>query len=424
MNIAKTSFLSGIAVLIRIATNLLINKFLAIYVGVSGYALIGQFQSLASVVTAFGSGAINNGVVKYTAEYTTDDSKRSAIWGAALIMSIIGSLLCALVLAIFRSPLSVFLLGSEEYSEVILLLGLFLLLFVLNGLMLSVLNGLKAVPQLISANIGGSVLSGVISIYLVSNFGIWGALVALSTSQGVAFFLTLFIFIRTVKIDWRKLFFKPDGRSFKLLSAFAFMSATTAIVGPAGQVLIRDQLVLIMDLQGAGLWQALFKISETHLLLLTSTLTVYFLPRLAEISDGNELITEIKNTYRFVIPLVLASSVALYVLRNPLIEIMLSQEFLAITAVMGLYLIGDSIKIASWVMSFTMVSHARTKAFIITEIVFTGLYVASSIVFAKSWGLKGTAMAYVLTYLIYWIVMFWLVIDLKTKLNKQVTNHG
>ena len=295
MNIAKTSFLSGIAVLVRIATNLLVNKFLAIYVGVSGYAVIGQFQSLVSVVTTFGSGAINNGVIKYTSEYASDHDKRVAIWSTALVMGIAGSLIFASILIGYRIELSVLLLGSEEYSGVMVLLGLSLSLFVLNGLMLAVLNGLKEVHYLITANIGGSVISGVIAIYLVTHFDLWGALVALAISQGVAFFLTLFVFLRVVTIDWKSLFFKANRRSFKLLSAFALMSATTAIVGPTGQVLIRDQLAVFLDLQTAGLWQALFKFSETHLLLLTSTLTVYFLPRLSEIADGDELIAEIKK---------------------------------------------------------------------------------------------------------------------------------
>lgn len=75
MNLLKTSFLNGVAVLIKTATMFILNKILAIYVGPAGYAAIGQFQNFIQIITTFAGSAINTAVIKYTAEYHEDEAK-------------------------------------------------------------------------------------------------------------------------------------------------------------------------------------------------------------------------------------------------------------------------------------------------------------------------------------------------------------
>ena len=83
MNLLKTSALNGIAVLIKTATMFILNKILAIYVGPSGYAAIGQFQNFIQIVTTFAGGAINTAVVKYTAEYYESEQRQRVVWQTA-----------------------------------------------------------------------------------------------------------------------------------------------------------------------------------------------------------------------------------------------------------------------------------------------------------------------------------------------------
>ena len=76
MTFIKTSLLNGIAVTVKLLTFLGINKLLSLYVGPIGYAFLGQYQNLITVVTTFASGAITTGVTKYTAEYYYDEKKQ------------------------------------------------------------------------------------------------------------------------------------------------------------------------------------------------------------------------------------------------------------------------------------------------------------------------------------------------------------
>jgi PST family polysaccharide transporter len=85
--------------------------------------------------------------------------------------------------------------------------------------------------------------------------------------------------------------------------------------------------------------------------------------------------------------------------------------------VMGWQLLGDVLKIGSWVLAYTMVSHARTRAFVVTEVCFAGLLCGLTLWFSAMWGLRGTALAYCATYATYWIVMAILFKDLARRLS-------
>ena len=405
MTLFKTSVLSALAVLVKVCTSLFLSKVLAVYVGPAGYGVIGQFQSLVSMVTTFASGATSNGVIKLTAEASGTPQRQHAVWATAATMGLAGAAAFGLILVAAREPLASWLLGTPAHADIFIWLAASLVLMVMNGLMLAVLNGCKAIRELAASNIVGSLLTAGVAAALATQMGLQGALIALAIGPAVACGFTAWMFTRAVSAPWRALLGKLDRPMARSLGGFALMAATTAVVGPLGQMVIRDDLAGQLGWETAGLWQALWRISETHLLLLTSTLSVYFLPRFAEIKSGTELQNEVRRGYLFVVPVVAVTACTLYGGRDLLVRSLLTESFLPLTTVLGMQLVGDALKICSWVVAFTMVSHARTRSFIATEIIFTGLFVAATVVLSRSYGLLGTAIAYAATYLLYWVTV-------------------
>lgn len=76
MSLVKTSILNAVAVAIKLGCSLILNKFLAVYVGPAGYAVIGNFQNVFSILVSFSGGVLSAGVTKYTAQFlmTRDSS--------------------------------------------------------------------------------------------------------------------------------------------------------------------------------------------------------------------------------------------------------------------------------------------------------------------------------------------------------------
>ena len=94
----------------------------------------------------------------------------------------------------------------------------------------------------------------------------------------------------------------------------------------------------------------------------------------------------------------------------------------SLSATLGLQLIGDWLKINSWVMAYTMVSHSMTRIFILTEVCFALLLAFSTVLMARHFDLLGTAAAYALTYAAYWMVMAVVCRSLVSRLRRRAVS--
>ena len=405
MNLVQTSALNGLGVATRIGAALLLNKVLAIHLGPTGYGVVGQFQSVLALIVALVGGALSSGLTKYTAEHSIDPARRDAMWRTALAMSACGVTLASALLLLLAPTLASTLLADSRLVGVFLLLAVLTPLLAANAIILAILSGLKKVHAFVGANVVGSLLGTAFAVAVVSHWGLVGALAASAASQAIAGVVAVVFFWRSCPGHLSQLFGPPDRASAKALSGYVLMAATTATIVPAAHIAIREGVSSILGPSAAGLWQAMSKLSEMHLLLLTTTLSLYFLPRYSEIKDGPELLREVRRGYRFVLGIVCSTSAAIFLLKDPLISALFSKEFSPIADALAWQLVGDTLKVGSWVAAFTMISHARVGLFIATECAFGILLAALTLAGTEAWGLHGAAAGYALTYAIYWIVV-------------------
>jgi len=106
LTLIKTSLLNAIAVGVKMLTLLGINKILAVYVGPSGYATLGQFQNSVQMISTIASGAVHTGVTKYTAEYYEEEEKQRRVWQTAGTIALIGSIVLSLLVFVFKADLA------------------------------------------------------------------------------------------------------------------------------------------------------------------------------------------------------------------------------------------------------------------------------------------------------------------------------
>ena len=405
MNLLKTSALNGIAVLIKTATMFILNKVLAVYVGPSGYAVIGQFQNFIQIVTSFAGGAINTAVIKYTAQYYEDENRQRAIWQTAGSIVLLFSIIIAFLILILQRQLSVYIFQTDEFQSIFVWFAVFLLFFNFNALFLAILNGKKEILKLVIANIIGSLFSLAITGVLAFKFGLYGALVALSIYQSTAFLVTL---ILCYKADWFKfkyLFGKIDPDITRKFAGFALMALTSALCVPLSQIAIRTYMTGEFGIEYAGYWEAMIRLSGAYLMLVTTTLSVYYLPRLSELSAISDIKKEVYLGYKVIFPFALLGAMLVYLLRDWIIGLLFTDAFLPMRELFLWQMIGDSLKIGSWILAYLMLSKAMTKLFIVTEIIFSVLLVILTYLFTKVFGFEGVSIAYLLNYAIYWVVM-------------------
>jgi len=405
MTLIKTSLLNGMAVAVRMLTLLGINKVLAIYVGPAGYAVIGQLQNAVQIIVNFSSGAITTGVTKYTAEYHEDNERQCTVWRTAGSIALLGSIFCGIIVAIFSKSFAVIFLKNENYDVVFLCFSVSLVLFVLNNLLLAILNGKSAIYCYVSANVIGSLLAFLVTAFLSIAYGLQGALIALVVYQSLTFFVTAGILH---KIKWFKfsyLFGAIDKGVAVNLAKYTAMALTSAACTPASHLLVRNHLAEFLGWSTAGYWEAMWRFSSAYLMLVTTTLSVYYLPKLAALKNYSCVRKEIIYGYKFIFPFSIALGIAIYISREAIINLLFEPSFLPMRELFAWQLFGDSLKIGSWLLAYVVLAKAMVKPFIMAEIMCSVLFAALAIWLTKEMGYKGVAVAHTITYGCYWMVL-------------------
>lgn len=409
MSLAKTSLYNGIAVIIRVASVLVLNKILAVYVGPIGYAVIGQFQNAVAILTSLAGGVVATGVTKATAQHFDDEAKQRAIWQTAVRFSLMASLIVAGGLMILSDTMAQWLLHKAEMGGVFFWLALTLPALALNNLLLAIINGKKEIGIYVAANIIGSLIGLIVTGMLTFRFGLYGALLALAVNPALTLLATgVFVF----KKEWfglSAIWGRIDAGALRELAGFGLMAVTTACMVPLTHMLIRDYLSTQLGLQAAGYWQALWKISDIYLLLITGTLSVYYLPRIAEIRTAGELRSEIAKTYRFLLPLTVLGATSIFLLRDFIIRVLFTEDFIPMRELFPWQLAGDVIKMSAWMLGYVVIGRGLVKFFVAKEIGVGIAFVLLTRLYVGEFGLPGVTAAYALTYLANWAFLILIV---------------
>ncbi|MDM5330257.1 O-antigen translocase [Neobacillus sp. CF12] len=404
MNLLKTSFLSSIATVIKILTGFIVNKVLAIYVGPAGIAQIGQLQNFFSIVSNLSNFSISQGVTKYVSFYGEEEDKQIKYINAAITISFIASLITGLLIIVLHRYLSIILLKSDQYADIFIYIGIFLIFYAINSILLAAVNGFKKIRKFTLINVTQSFFGLALSILLTVKWGLSGAMYAYVFSQTLVLLISIGFLL---KEDWvKKIRLRKVDRSImKSYSNYTIMSMIHILTVPVSFIIIRNYITDTLSMEHAGYWQGLTKISDTYLMFITMSLSVYYLPRLSEIKDDLKLKKEIFDGYKLIIPILIVILLGVYFMKDFAILILYSEEFLVMKELFLFQLIGDFFKIASWLISFNMLVKEMTKHVIITELFYSITLTVLSIVFIKMFGLIGVTYAYSITYFLYFLMV-------------------
>lgn len=408
MTLIKTSILSLISTVIKLLTGLVINKAVAIYIGPSGLALIGQFQNFMQLAMTISQGGINSGVTKYTAEYNGDVKQLTSLFSTSFRISLYCSILVSLAMIIFSKPAAQYFLNDSEQSYIFILFGVTITFFVINQLLLSIVNGLKEITFFIKVSIIQSIYSLVFTTLWIVFYGLDGALIAFVTNQSVVLIIVLWLLRSHSVIKINNFKNKIDKVQARKLLGYTLMAFTSVATVPVSQLIIRNHIGESIGWDQAGYWQAVWYISSMYLMVVTTALSIYYLPRLSEIKDDYELRKELIKGYKLILPIVIVMSLTVYFLKDLIIYLLFTSEFKPMRELFAWQLVGDVIKISSWLLGYIMLAKAMTRIFIITEIFSSALFVVLSIYLSNLYGVIGVTYAFAINYTIYLFIMIWI----------------
>jgi O-antigen/teichoic acid export membrane protein len=405
LKLFKTSVFSAIITLVKISASFAASKIIAFVAGPSGLAVIGQFYSLTSIFVGFSNGGIGTGVVKYTAEYENDQTKQNELFSTAIKVSIYCSVVLGILIVLFSELLSQSFFESSSFIWPVRCFGITLVFYALNSVLLSIINGKRQIKFYTIVNCVGSVISLILTILLVFKYEITGALYAVVFSQIFVFFVTLW-FVYNQPWFEISLFARPINKIvLGDLGQYSLMALIAAISLPLTQLILRNLIIQHNGLASAGLWQGMNRISDGYLMIITISLSTYFVPKLAG-ADDEIIRKEVWNGYKLVLPLVIISSLIIYFSRSFIIKILYTNEFLEMEKLFLFQLLGDFFKISSFLLATLLSIKKLTKIYIFSEFFFSALYIGLAFYFMNSKDLIGITQAYFVSYVVSFICLF------------------
>jgi O-antigen/teichoic acid export membrane protein len=404
----KVTSLNGVSVLLRIGSGLITSKLLAIFIGPSGMALVGNLRNFLTATETVGTLGFQNGVVKYVVELKADaEGLRRFI--ATVFLSLIAVVLAlALLLFFLAQPLSAAVFGSgKDYAAVFRILALALPWYVVSVMLLALINGLGKFREVIRINIWGNVIGLLLSALMIWKLGTFGALLSLVLPPALLFFISFYFINKEIRFVSMLSFAAFDAQVIKNLSAYSLMTLVAALCGPLVLLAIRNNIIANLGIEQAGYWEAMNRLSTYYLMFISSILSVYFFPKLAFATNDKATKNVFRSYYTGIMPLFALGLGVLYLLRSFIVHTLFTPEFLPVTALFAWQLVGDVFKAASLILGYQFFAKKLTVAFIITELLsLTLLYVLSRLL-TESYGIEGVVMAHAFTYFVYLLVLVW-----------------
>jgi len=404
-DLIKVSFLNGISTVIRMMAGFVSTKVVASVVGPVGIALLGQLNNFVTIIQSIANGGITAGVTRYVSEHASNGESSASYIRTSFRITLFLSVVSGIVLFAGAGSFSQLVLRSPGHALVFRIAGLTIVFYALNALLLAIINGYKEYRLFVKANIVSSLVSVVFSVILALRFGLLGALISAVTYQSVVFLVTLYLATKTPWFN-RSNFLGPfSGKAARSLVHFSLMAIASAVVVPLSQLAVRGFIVSELSVTDGGNWEGVNRISTMYLTVVISSLSVYYLPRLAEIKDQSELRREVYSVYQVMIPFLLVAAVCIYMFRDLIISILFTSEFTGMRSLFFFQLTGDLLKMCGWVMGYMMVAKAMTRTYISMELLNYSIFVVLSRILVAQYGVEGATIAYATGHFIYLLGM-------------------
>ncbi|MGL5239023.1 MAG: O-antigen translocase [Plesiomonas shigelloides] len=403
----KVTAMTGLLTLLKMAMGFVIAKVVAIYTGPTGMAMLGQVQSMVSSLNGIINAPVGSGVVRFTAECKEQGFSACAPWWRAslqwvLILSGI-AIPTGLLLADYIAS---WLFQDPSLAWVVIATVCVLPLSAIGTLCNSVINGQQLYRRYVSLGMISALISGGVMLAMVVMANIRGALLAAAVQSALIGVVMLIANLRQPWLKWCYWWGVADSKARKAISGYMLMAITSAVTVPVSLIMVRTILIDNVGWEATGQWQAVWKISEVYLGVITMALGTYYLPRLSSLVGIDAIVSEIHRTARVIIPAAIVIALGIYFLRDVAISLLFTDAFHSARDLFGIQLIGDVVKITSWLYAYPMLSRGATKWFVSTEIIFSLLFVALTYLFVQANGITGVNIAYVINYMIYFLVVF------------------
>jgi O-antigen/teichoic acid export membrane protein len=404
--LVKVASLQTASLLTKIIAGILTSKAIAIFIGAEGLALIGNLRNFVSSVQTISILGFYNGVVKYVAEFKDNTVKLSKALSTVFYVGFISTFLISFLCYFYADSINNIIFPTyNNYPYVVKIFSIVLPFYALNMFAFSIMNGFSNYKMLIIINIIGQILGLSVTLLLIYQNKIEGALISVAIAEALICLITLVGIINRRSLVS---LIKVKQISFKFLkkmSSYSVMALFSAVILPLVLLAIRNYIIDNVGYKDAGFWEAMTRISKYYLMLISSLMALYILPRFSEIDGIKEFRKEVFSFYKTVMPMFGLGLIIIYFIRPYIVSGIFSDEFQPVEDLFFWQLLGDFVKVLSIVIAYQFLAKKMFWHYVVTEAFLVIMLYLTSVYLIDIYGVKGAVIGHFVSYLMYYAII-------------------
>ncbi|MES2543625.1 MAG: O-antigen translocase [Bacteroidota bacterium] len=397
--------MNSISVAVSFVLGLISTKIISLFLGTAGMAVIGSFRNFSTMLKSVSTIGVNNSLIKLFVENKENKKELSVVYSTFFWIFLFISVIIGCLTVLFSKSISQFLFYEETYFIPIRFFGAVLPLAVINTFWLAIYNGLEQYKNIVLIQIISNILVFSVSTILILNNNIYGGLLSIAVGELLMVFVT-FLFVRRDIEDFKFNLQKIISKKYiSIIKKFSAMALLSGILAPLTLLLIRNLIVSVEGIHKAGIWDAVNRLSSYYMMIFSSSLSMYYMPKLASLNTEKEFKSELKIYFKTFVPMFLALLVVIYFTKELIVKIAFTNEFSTINQLIIWQLFGDFFKIMTLAFGYQIVVKTMMKRYIIGEIVFNLVYFGLVFFLLKTESIEGVIKAYFFTNLLYFLLI-------------------
>lgn len=401
----KATSLFGGVQLITIIIGVLKSKLVAVWLGTTGFGIMGLFNSSIALLSSITNLGLQNSAVREIATVSAESDllKFSKLVKAINRWVLLTGLLGALVTIALSPWLSRWILASDNFVFSFALLSIAVFFTGIYTNHYALLQGTRKLRAMALANVYGASIGFLCSVPMFYFFREEGIAYALILSI-ISITIVSNFYVRQVKIVKVNQTFKESFKIGLPTVKLGLMMALSGIAISLVQFIIKTFITQFGSLEDAGLYEAGWAINVQYLGLVFAAMAKDYYPRLSQVSGDNQKMMCAVNQQGEIAILILAPMIIVMVVFLPfVINLLYSGDFIDIIPMTKWLLVGSMLKAGSWAVSYVFLAKGNGKMFLFNELGIKCITLPSYLLGYTWGGLLGIGYAFVFCYLSYFV---------------------
>ena len=381
-------------------------KLVALWIGPVGIGLFGIFNNALEMISTGTNLGIRSSSVRDISQAQDSSTPGLVARMVAVVRkwSLWLGLFGALVTLMLAPLLSQLTFGDQSHLWGFVALSVAVLLGAITNGEYAVLQGSARLKRLASVTLWGTLTGLAVSIplfYLLRERSILPSILAYA--MALAAFAWLFRNKDYAKAQVSRSETFEMGKGFVKLGIFMTLGNFASILASYA---FNAWLNLNAGTEVVGYYQAGYTLINKYTGLILTALGMEYYPRLAKVANSRVRLRAFVSQEINVAIAVMAPIVAMFILlRELVVWILYTPEFNVILTFISWGMIGTVLRTLSWCLAFTILAKGDGKTYLWTEVASAVINLVLTIVFYHWWGLTGLGIAFLVSYLLYTVIV-------------------